>query len=69
MPKATAPGGSQHPDQVPHAGPDHRDIGRQAMGIDHRGNGVGGIVKAVHELETKGEAERQNQKDDVQRVE
>ena len=54
-------GRRQHAQQVEQPGPDHREIGRQAVSIDDGGNRVGGVVKAVHELEAQGNQQRQAQ--------
>jgi hypothetical protein len=50
--------GEQHTDEVERARVHHRDVRRQGMGIDDRGDRVGGIVKAVDELECKRDKER-----------
>ena len=40
-------GGSEHADEVPHAGPDDGDVRLERVGVDDGGDGVGGVVKAV----------------------
>ncbi len=44
---------SEHAEEVPAARPHDRDLSRQGVGVDHCRDGVGGIVKAVDELESK----------------
>jgi hypothetical protein len=34
---------------------------RQRVGVDHRGHGIGGVVKSVDEFEPQGDEERQAQ--------
>ncbi|MNO98892.1 hypothetical protein D3C76_906510 [compost metagenome] len=46
--------GQQHPEEVEEPGPDHREIRWQRMRIDHCGDGVGGVVETVDELEAQG---------------
>ena len=53
MPKATAPDESSTPEEVPHARPDHRDVRRQRVGVDHGRHGIGRVVEAVDELESQ----------------
>jgi hypothetical protein len=48
-------GGSQDTEEVPGAGPDHRDIRRQRMRVDDGCHCVRGVVKAVDELEAEGD--------------
>ncbi len=48
------PAGQQHAKEVEATGPDHGEMRRQRVGVDHGGHGVGGIVEAVDELEAQG---------------
>jgi hypothetical protein len=57
-------GGHQHAEEVEEARPHHRDFRRQRVGVDHRRHRIGGVVKAVDELE----AERDQQRDEQQDV-
>ncbi len=56
-------GRGKHADQVPHARPDDGDVRLQGVGIDDRGDGVGGVVEAVDELESEGDEQRDSQQD------
>ena len=53
MVNATKPLESQDADEVAKAGPRHGQVGLHGMGIDDGCNGVGRIVKAVHELKSR----------------
>ena len=64
MPKATAPLGEQHAEEIEKARPDHGDMRRQRVGVDHGRDGVGGVVEAVDEFE----AERDQQRDEQQEI-
>ena len=46
--------GGQHAEEIPHAGPDHSDVRLHGVRVDDGGDGVGGIVEAVHEFESQG---------------
>ena len=54
-------GGEEHTGQVAEPGPDHGDVRLQRVGVDDRGDGVGGVVKAVDELEAESDEQRQTQ--------
>ena len=45
--------------EIPEAGPHDRDLRRQRMRVDDRGDGIGGVVEAVDEFK----AERDEQGD------
>ena len=62
-PKGHRSRGSQHSDEVPHAGPDHGDHGPERVRVDNGRNRVCGIVKTVDEFETEGEAEGRDEKE------
>ena len=49
-------------EEIEHAGPDHRDRRGQRVGVDHRGDGVGGVVEAVDELEAERDQKGDEQK-------
>ena len=55
--KATAPELSEHADEVHDAGVDDGDVGLERVGVDAGGDGVGGVVEAVDELEAEGDEE------------
>ena len=59
--KATVPEEKQHAGQVAESRPDHGDVGLERVGIDDRGDGVGGVVEAVDELEAERDQQRQGQ--------
>ena len=65
MPKATAPLEDQHAEEVPHARPDHRECWRQRMRVDDGGDGIGGVVEAVDELEAERDQQRDKQAADT----
>ena len=46
-------GRGEHAQEVERARPDDGHLGRQRMGVDDGGDGVGGVVEAVHELEAQ----------------
>jgi hypothetical protein len=48
--------GDEHSREVTEAGPDDGDRGFQGMGVNDGRDGVGGVVEAVDEFETEGEA-------------
>ena len=54
-------GGDEHAGQVAQARPDHGDIRIERMGVDDRGDGVGGVVEAVDELEAQRDQQGQRQ--------
>ena len=56
-------GRSEHAEEVPAARPHDSDLGRQRVGVDDGGDGVGGVVEAVDEFE----AERDQQRDAEQK--
>ena len=62
--KATAPEEVSTPMRFQQAGPDHGDVRLERVGVDDGGDGVGGVVEAVDELE----AERDEQRDAEQDV-
>jgi hypothetical protein len=45
--------GGHDAEEIEHAGPQHRDLRRQAVRINDGGDGVGGVVEAVDELEAE----------------
>ena len=49
----------QHAEEVEHARPDDREVRRQRVRVDDSGDGIGGVVEAIDELE----AERDQQRD------
>ena len=59
--KATVPDDNSTPVRL-HS-PDHTTaiLRRQRVGVDHRGHGVGGVVKAIHEFEPERDEQRQAQ--------
>jgi hypothetical protein len=65
--KATAPELSEHADEVHDAGVDHGDVRLERVGVDAGGDGVGGVVEAVDELEAErdeeGDAEQDERED------
>ena len=65
-PKATAPVEAKHAEQIPAAGPHDRDLRRQGVGVDDRGDGVGGVVEAVDEFEAERDQERDAEQDERQ---
>ena len=64
MPNATAPLDDDDAEEIEEAGPDHGDRRRQRVCVDHRGDGIGGVVEAVDELE----AERDQQSDEQKKI-
>ena len=64
MEKATAPELSEHADEVHDAGVDDGDVRLERVGVDAGGDGVGGVVEAVDELEAEGDEERDAQQDE-----
>src|SRR5580692_6183594 len=52
----------QHANQIPAARPDHRDVRLQAVRIDDRRHGVGGVMKSVDKLEAQRQKQRKEQK-------
>ena len=50
--------GKQHAEEVEESGPDHCDLRRHGMGIDHGRDRIGGVVEAVDEFE--GERDQQS---------
>ena len=68
MPKATAPRRRKHAEQIPAAGPHHRDLGRQSMGVDDRRYGVGRVVEAVDEFEAERNQHRDAEQDDTAKL-
>ena len=64
MPKATAPRGEQHAEEIEEARPDHGEFGRQRVGVDDGRDRVGGVVEAVDELEAERDQQRDEQQDD-----
>jgi hypothetical protein len=57
-------GGGEHADEVPQTGPDDGDVGLERMRIDDGSDGIRRVVKAVDELES----ERDEQRDAEQNV-
>ena len=53
MVKATAPERVSTPMRFHDAGPDDGDVGLERVGVDDGGDGVGGVVEAVDELEAE----------------
>src|SRR5205814_4099315 len=45
--------GHENPEKVEQARPDDGEIWRQRVGVDHRRNRIGGVVKSVDELEAE----------------
>ncbi len=56
-PKATAPLGSQYPDEIPAARPNYRHHWLETVGVDDRGDRVCGVMEPVDELETQSQSE------------
>jgi hypothetical protein len=54
-------GRGENPGQIAHPRPDHREVGIQGMGVDHRGYGVGSVVETVDEFKAQCDEQRQNQ--------
>ena len=52
--------------KITETGPDHGGAGRQRMGINHRGDGIGGVVKAIDELKAERNQQRQSQQKEGQ---
>ena len=57
--KATVPEESEHAGEVAEAGPDHGDVRLERVGVDDGGDGVGGVVESVDELEAERDEQRQ----------
>ncbi|MNZ82480.1 hypothetical protein D3C78_1011780 [compost metagenome] len=53
--------GQQHPEEVEEARPDHCELWRQRVGVDHCCHGVGGVVETVDELKAQGNQQRHAQ--------
>jgi hypothetical protein len=53
------PRGDHHAEEVEQARPHHRHRRRQAVGVDHGRDRVGGVVEAVHELEAQRDQQRE----------
>ena len=51
-------------EEIEKTGPDDGDRRRQRVCIDHRGDGIGGVMEAIDELE----AERDQQSDEQQKI-
>ena len=49
---------SEHPEEVPAARPDDRDLRRQGVGVDDGRDGVGGVVETVDEFEAERDQHR-----------
>ena len=60
-PKATAPEEVSTPARLHNARPNHGDPRRQAVGVNDRGHGVGGVVKAVDKFKRQRQRQRQNE--------
>jgi hypothetical protein len=56
-------GRGEHAHKVAEARPDDSDVGVERVGIDDRGDGIGGVVEAVHELERQGNGQRGSEQD------
>ncbi len=54
MLKATSPEDDHHSEEIPEAGPDHRDVRFQRVRVDHRGDSIRGVVKSVYKFEPEG---------------
>ncbi len=50
--------GKHHSEEIEKARPDHGKAGRQGVGVDHGGDCVGRVMKAVDELEAQGDQQR-----------
>ena len=50
--------GREHAEEIPHAGPDHSDVRLHGVRVDDGGDGIGGIVEAVHKFESEGGEQR-----------
>ena len=61
MPKATAPARNQHAGEVANSRPCDRDVRLERVRIDDGGDGVGGVVEAVDELEAERDQQRADQ--------
>ncbi len=62
MPRADGAGDLELKDEqrgkVEHRRPDHGVVGLQYAGRDDRRDGIGGVVKAVHEVEREGDRDQ-----------
>ena len=57
----------QHAEEIEQAGPHHRQLRRQRVGVDHRRHRVGGVVKPVDELEAERDEQRHAEQHEGQR--
>jgi hypothetical protein len=57
-------GAEQDADEVQNAGVDDGDVGLERMRVDDGGDGVRGVVEAVHELEREGDQQRHAEQDE-----
>ena len=61
-------GGDEYADQVPGPRPDDGLRRASVVGVDDRRNGVGGVMKAVDELEAQRQKHGQTQKDRARQI-
>ena len=66
MPKATAPLDGQDAEKIEQTRPDDSDLGGHRVGVDHRCDGVCGIVKPVDEFETERDEQSETQEQEGQ---